>query len=307
MTAPSSLAQAFLDALPDPARDPWRASGEPLEAWLEATLAEATAAWPAFRIEPLRFVRFLAEKAAGLEDPAIVRKLRAPDLYLACGCLDQDAGAFAAFEEVYMPKIARALGGLRVAPSMIDDLTGVLREQLLFGRERDAEADDRASASPRPLLADFSGRGELGSWLRSITVRLAFKVLKREGKHVEGDDELDVLSSEVTPEVAYLKQAHAKSFEEALQRALASLSTRERNLLRQHYLDGLNIDALGRLHDVHRATVARWISAARDSVLASVRKELLDRMSPSEVESFLRATREELDLRLSRILRVSAS
>src|SRR5262249_492438 len=101
----------------------------------------------------------------------------------------------------------------------------------------------------------------------------------------------------------YLRQAHAEAFNGAVAHALQALATRERNLLRQHYLDGLTIDALGKLYRVHRATVARQIAAAREKVLDEVKRTLATRMSPSELESFLRMTRRDLGLQISTYLR----
>jgi RNA polymerase sigma-70 factor, ECF subfamily len=60
----------------------------------------------------------------------------------------------------------------------------------------------------------------------------------------------------------------------ALRDALASVSPRARTLLRLHYLDGLTVDDLGRMYGVHRATAARWVAAARETVFDETRQRI---------------------------------
>ena len=264
-----------------------------LDAWLASSIDAARNAWPGLGVTEEDLVRFIADKIGRLAEPALFSRLRTTDLYLALACLGSDARAIAYFEDRFVPEIDRALSRVKLAPAAAQDLRADLREKLLFGREGRA-----------PLLADYSGRGELGGWLRSITFRLALKAKESAQRHVEAGEALDVLVSDETPELRYLRNAHAQAFEAALGRALAELSTRERNLLRQHYLDGLSVDVLGNLYKVHRATAARWIAGARESVLRSVRNELVGRMTPSELESLLQMTKRDLDLRISKILRV---
>ena len=86
--------------------------------------------------------------------------------------------------------------------------------------------------------------------------------------------------------------------------ALGELEPRERTLLRQHYLDGLGIDALAPLHRVHRATCARWIEAAREKILRRVKSHLRDALDlpPSDLDSAIVLVQSQLDLSLSRHL-----
>ena len=86
--------------------------------------------------------------------------------------------------------------------------------------------------------------------------------------------------------------------------ALTTLTAREKTLLRLHFLDGMNIDALGVVFRVHRATVARWLVAIRTQVLDRVRQTLsLDLgASPSEAISLVRLLRSEVQLSIRRIL-----
>jgi RNA polymerase sigma-70 factor, ECF subfamily len=108
-----------------------------------------------------------------------------------------------------------------------------------------------------------------------------------------------------SPELAVLKARCRDELRAAFAEALAALSVRERTLLCAHYLDGMTVDDLGRLHGVHRATAARWLDSARGHVLRGVRRHLrhalgLDRR---ELASAVGLVRSRLDLSLSRLLR----
>lgn len=75
-------------------------------------------------------------------------------------------------------------------------------------------------------------------------------------------------------------------------------------MLRLSLLEGLGIDAIARIYDLHRATVARRIARARESVAEGARRRLGEdaRLAPSELASVTRACRSALDLSLVRAL-----
>ena len=70
--------------------------------------------------------------------------------------------------------------------------------------------------------------------------------------------------------------------QDAFKEALASLTSRERNLLRYHFLEGMSIDRIGALYGVHRATAARWIQGARENLCERTRTNMCKRISLSE-------------------------
>jgi RNA polymerase sigma-70 factor (ECF subfamily) len=71
-----------------------------------------------------------------------------------------------------------------------------------------------------------------------------------------------------------------------------------------HFIDQLNIEGIGRIYRVHRATVARWLVAIRQLVLENLRTELkLDlRASTSEFRSMLAVVRDDLELSMRHLL-----
>jgi RNA polymerase sigma-70 factor (ECF subfamily) len=69
-------------------------------------------------------------------------------------------------------------------------------------------------------------------------------------------------------------------------------------------MDGLNIDAIGVLFGVHRATVARWRSDARTALFEGTRRVFraeLD-LSAGEFASVMRLIDSQLEVSLPRLL-----
>jgi RNA polymerase sigma-70 factor (ECF subfamily) len=128
---------------------------------------------------------------------------------------------------------------------------------------------------------------------------------QREATRAEFHEAAELLPAADDPELEYLRTQYVSEFKRALGDAFDLLPMRERNLLRQHYLDGLTIEAVARLHRVHRATAARWLADAREVVLVNVRKQMRLRCSLSDVEleSLVSAVRDRFDLSISRVLR----
>lgn len=233
-----------------------------------------------------------ARRAAGATD----LEARAADLYLAAACTAGDPQAIAALDAL-LPAIVRpALARIGVPASDDDEIVQRVRVALIAPDERGV-----------PGLAGYTGRGELRAYLRAVAVRIALKRIERSTVPASEDPE-DLFAvlpdASDSPELQLIKQRWRDGLRDAFAAAVAALSPRERTLLRQHYVDGLGIDTLGALHQVHRSTCARWIDAARDKILRGLRRHLRDAsgLSASDLESALALVRSQLDLSLSRHL-----
>jgi RNA polymerase sigma-70 factor, ECF subfamily len=84
------------------------------------------------------------------------------------------------------------------------------------------------------------------------------------------------------PEMAYIQMTHKREMQEAFREALASLTSKERNLLRYYFLDGMTVEKIGALYGVHHATAARWVQRARENLCAQTRVFACKRISLSE-------------------------
>ncbi len=70
----------------------------------------------------------------------------------------------------------------------------------------------------------------------------------------------------------------------AMRAAGSRLDGRARELIALHYVDGVSLDDLARAYQVHRATIARWLSQARDGFLEGMRNELSTRVNVPRLE-----------------------
>lgn len=248
----------------------------------EHQLAAARQAWPGVEVEPATLAAYV--EARGGEQ--IV------DLYLACACCHGDGTAIALFQRELATAVERAvrkLGGDRAAA---DELAQELRERLLV-----------ATPARPARIAEYTGRGPLGAWLRVIATR-ALLDRRRRDKHEAplGERTLEALpAAEQDPELQYLKASYRDAFRRAFRAAFAALEALEQELIRSHHLRDESIDVLAARHGVHRATAARWVARAREHLLVGTRQRLAAelRLHDAELDSILQliASRLEVSLR----------
>ncbi|HEY0190618.1 MAG TPA: sigma-70 family RNA polymerase sigma factor [Kofleriaceae bacterium] len=282
-------------------------SSDGLEPALAARVAEAEAAWPGFTVGRARFAAAIAERLGDASPgappetlaralPGALAAMHVTDLYLACGCADGDPAALAAFEASVGPMIDRAMIASGVAAAERADLGQVVRQRLLVA----------PAAGGAPRIAGYSARGSLAAWVRVVATREAARMLPRARREVSADDDLlaRLIAGDDDPEVGYLKRLYRDEFKRAFHAAIDALDDRDRLLVRQHTLDGLDLDQLAALHGVHRATIARWLAAARGVLLDRTQRELIQRLqlSKTELASVMRMIGTGLDLSLPRAL-----
>jgi len=259
---------------------------ESLHARIRAIVDAGRKAWPALEVAEEALAFHLARVR---EDPADVI---AGDVYLACACACGVPGALEAFERTYLPEMQSALARLRARDDISVEVLQRVRIKLFV-----ADA---------PKIASYSGRGPLGAWLRVLVVHEFVSLQRQVGRRLE--DEADALLGEVAAsddhERAMVRAHFGPQFKEAFQEALDKLDARERNVLRLHLLDGLSVEQIGVAYGVHRVSVSRWLSAAREALFRATRDALCARlkMTPTELESIIRVCMSHLDVSLDRVL-----
>jgi RNA polymerase sigma-70 factor, ECF subfamily len=229
------------------------------------------------------------------EDPAVDLLARhLGDLYLAYGCAREDAAALQIFEHQILAEVARKLAYLRLSFSEHDDLMQSLRERMLVAVEG------------RRGISAYDGRAPLVIWLRVVAARLGQRQAHRDRRaQATEDHQLDQLAPGVAdPSLAYLKRHYGAQFRAAFAEAVASLSPRERNLLRHAVIDELSIDQLAAIYHVHRATAARQLKQAREALIAATRERMRAtlRVNEEELESILRGIMSMTDVTLRQVL-----
>lgn len=255
--------------------------------------AEGKLRWPSVEVPREAFAAFLQDRAPEREQLAAIH---GADLYLACACSRDDARAIAAFDERFIREVPAFLAGIERSAAVIEEVRQLVRQRLFV-------AEDPA----RRKIHEYSGRGSLASWVRVVALRVASN-RRRDDKapklSLDGDEADSQVLSTVDPELAVIKARYQGVFNEALAAAFASLPPRERLLFRMHYLDGLNLDAIGLVFSVHRATAARWLAGAREAVHERTLTLIGDQLNvdATELESLLRVVRNELDVSLRGVL-----
>jgi RNA polymerase sigma-70 factor (ECF subfamily) len=228
-------------------------------------------------------------------------QLDADELFLACACALGDAAAIAAFERRYFPVVTAALSRLSLGRDEISEVEQILRMRLFV-----AHPDH----GPVPRIVGYAGNGRLGGLLRVAAVRAGLNLLRDRGRlDPDGGDDLeDVPIARDNPELAKLKEQQRHAFKAAFEAAVATLSPRERSILDLTIIKRMSIDKLGALYGVHRATAARWATAARDNLTREVHKLLAERLGvrAADLDNLLPLVESQIELSLERMLRSRA-
>jgi RNA polymerase sigma-70 factor, ECF subfamily len=252
----------------------------PSERW-----REAAARWPGVALSDEAFSAYLTERASASE-------AHDADLFLACACAKGDGAALAAFEDAFFPEVDVVLARVKGTAPAPDELRQLLRHRLFVG--------------PEKRIVEYSGRGSLKAWFRITASRLALNVAIRAGRErpIESDALEFLVGGGDDPELAYLKGTYGDAFRSAFREAFHGLERRDRNLLRYAFREGLSVQAIGTIYDVHGATAARWVKTALDRLSARVRQTLRAHLGISEREydAILRLIESHLHLSLERYM-----
>lgn len=293
MAATKTRGEIFLSALAEAQREPF-ARLPTLDELLTQAESAAHTAWPGIELDATRFLSYLAQRVPRSDDvEKALSGLAAADLYIAGACAAGSQRAIAALESRYFREIDHALGRLNANASLIDDVKQRVRQQLFVGDP--------------PGITNYSGSGQLRRWIRVIAVRALHRLRGSDRNEIAVENHvIDALPDDAAdPELLHFKQHYRQAFRAAFASAMTTLSSAERVLLRQHFVDGLNIDELAVLHQVHRATAARWLAQAREKIAAQTRKLLMEQIKTpkADFDSILRLVQSQLDLSIRGHLR----
>jgi RNA polymerase sigma-70 factor, ECF subfamily len=295
MLAVAQREDVFLAALHSDAR-PRFADTAALAVTLAGLRDAALAAYPDLAVDAATFAAELARRLGAAASPEQLARVRADHVHLAIACAAGDDHAIRRFEAEFLDEIDATAARLRASADQVDQVRAHLR-RILFVTEPGRPA----------AVSEFSGRGDLRSYLRVMAMRELVRVIKRSRREVGVTDEafLDMLSPATDPEFGYLREHYRADVDAAMRAAFAVLADEARALLRYSVVDGWSVDRIGALYGVHRATAARRIAAARAELGAAIRAELAARLAISidEVDSIVRLVQSRIDVSLERLLR----
>jgi RNA polymerase sigma-70 factor (ECF subfamily) len=218
------------------------------------------------------------------------------DLELARACLAGLPGAAEALTARFEPGLLRMLTGLCGDAALAGEIAQRTFIHALVPRSS-------GEGETKPALSGYSGKGSLQGWLHAVATRFAQDSLQDRTFRAEREG-LSVLEPPTSRALSWTSAPDRRELTQAFEEATRALSARDRAVLRLNVVEALNIDEIGVLYGVHRATVARWISASKALLARNVRKSLVTRLGlrARELESLLRAADSELHLSLSRLL-----
>ncbi len=255
----------------------------------DAITTAAHSAWPEIDFEDAAFIAYLRASAPRWEAASASN---AGDLLLAHACACGHPGAIRIVERLYLVPLAATLPERQRGDAV--EIVQILRERM-FVPEPGAE----------PRIATYTGRGAMGSWLRVAAVRIGMNLQRARRREVMLDED-GTLADRAGADLAIddLKRRYRAEFRTAFTAALRSLAPRDRTILKQHYLDGLRMEAIGALYRVHRITVVRWMEAARVALAQETRRELGARLQIDrvELESILRLIESQMDMSIRAFL-----
>lgn len=253
-------------------------------------LAQARAAWPSVEVEESQFLAYVANR---LETETTTHLT---DLYLACACARGDEAALRAFEERYMPEAERVLARFQVGSDTLEDLKQRVRQRLFVN-------------DGQPKIADYTGAGPLGGWLRTIVARIALDTLRgarrRRANEQAAAEHMLLEAGPSGPELDQLRRDYGAALRDALEEAIRQVSSEDRLLLRLHYVDQLTTREIGALQNVHGVTIVRRLGRARANLAKEIEAILGTRLgvSRSTLDSIVGLARSHMHISLPELLR----
>jgi RNA polymerase sigma-70 factor (ECF subfamily) len=244
--------------------------------------------WPDISVDGDRFVSFVGR--AGVETEAYPA-----DLYLACACDDGDQIACKIVIERYLRPIVPHLTRRGFPQDVAEEVCQTVSERLLSG--------------PRRRIRSYAAHVDLNTWVRIISYRAAVDMVRARKLQIATEDllwnEAMVGAVSPDPETVLMRADAGALMHAAIERAFASLTPRERTLLRHYYVSRLSIDRLAVIFHLHRATVARQIADVRERIIKRMNEYLrtVPGLDKRDRRSFDDLARSQVDLDLEELLR----
>jgi len=262
----------------------------PDDAQLAALCDEAAAAWPGVVVDKSEVIAAFKAKLAG-DDPPPVSAAGVSELYLALACARGDAAAISAFDRAYLDVVPVALASMKLPAATVEDVRATVRDKLLI-----------AESGP-PRIVDYAGRGRLRGLIQVTATRTAIDRIRLEDREAElpADHQL---AGAGDVELSLIKAQYREAFVAGFTAAVAKLERRDRNLLRLHLLGGVTLEQLAQMYGVHRATVVRWLGAARSALFDATRAHVASTIGApaDELDQMFDLVRSRVELSVERLL-----
>ena len=198
------------------------------------------------------------------------------DLQLARLCADGDERAWERFVREYRPILYRAAdaldrtqGAREIADSLYAELYGI----------------KTAAGERQSLLRYYQGRSSLATWLRAVLAQRYVDRIRGQRRieplpaEADGADEAGVArSEEPDPE----RTRYFTLVRDALSRAVAALTPRDRLRLGSYYVQELTLAQTGRIMNESEASASRGLARSRKAIRREIERQLRDEAGLSD-------------------------
>ncbi len=230
------------------------------------------------------------------EAAAFFQALRVEELALARGCALGNERAWEVFLTRYREKLFEMALGIAREGATARELADSLYADLYGVNSR----GERVSK-----LASYTGRGSLEGWLRTVLAQEFVNRYRKTRRDTSLDEEVEQgrQFAAVTPE-AEAGLGGEERIPQAVDAALAAISSEDRYVLASYYLDGRTLAEVARTLRVHESTISRRVDklakGLRKGVLASlVGQGMTRRQAEEALETDVRDLRVDLRARLA--------
>jgi RNA polymerase sigma-70 factor (ECF subfamily) len=251
---------------------------------------------PKIQIDENQFVEYLKERFENpTEQSGNLSELYVEDLFLAYALAQGNEQALEDFNQKYLPQIKAVLAKIGTSQAKSEDVVQEVLKKLFVGQ------DDSG-----PKVLQYNGRGRLRRYFNVVATRICINMQRGTNRETPTEDHelMNIALPGEDTELQYFKLHYREHFKQSFAAAMQELEVKERNVLRYYVLDGLNIDKIGSIYHVHRATVARWISKIREKLLNSTKQDLAMRLDlgVSQLSSILGIIQSQIDISIRKYL-----
>jgi RNA polymerase sigma factor (sigma-70 family) len=211
---------------------------------------------------------FAGRNPSPAERDSYLESLHLIDLALACGCALGHSGAWDHFVAEFRPILYRGADALEPGGGAREVADALFAE--LYGLKQDRDAR-------QSLFRYFHGRSSLATWLRSLLAQRYVDHLRANRRLEPLPDEASAVAlpaPETLPDPD--RPRFAAAFHDALGRAIAALTARDRLRLGCYYAQEMTLASIGKLTGEHEATVSRHLARTRRELRHTVEQLLRD-------------------------------
>ena len=235
--------------------------------------------------------------------------LNLDDLCLAVACAKGDEQAWEDFYRDYRSYM------VNISRTMTQDAGAA--EQLADSTFAELYGLRESGGSRVSKFSFYSGRGSLRGWLRAVVFQLSADQHRQTSRLVQTEEPEDMerlahaaepAERESAADLAYIRERYRSAVADALGRSFSEIEPKERLLLAYYYYDEMTLREIGRMFDVHEATISRWLAKIQKRVRKLVEKSLArdHSFNRREIAEAIELAAEQMDINVREYLLESA-